>query len=230
MRKKKLLKIVKTIKLPASLIMAKSISTSQLPPNANSRSGNIAPVHQSNLNNIPSAHLRGLGHLGQTVGYGRRHAARRRLVEHEALGPASVLGSQHPRQRVELRRVGRPASVPLGDARGLPVRLLLLLLLVLLDRAGEARGAAHPGHVATPHGPPALLEPLEVELPEAALARLVLRARQLHEALVQGEVVPDRVLELLLPRGVFFFYLSFVQCCWLFALLSGTGYCQAVCK
>lgn len=46
----------------------------------------------------------------------------------------------------------------------------------------------------TTPGPFALLHPLEVQFPEAALARLVLGTRQLHEALVQREIVPDRVL------------------------------------
>lgn len=46
---------------------------------------------------------------------------------------------------------------------------------------------------ATP-GPFALLHPFEIQLPEAALTRFVFGARQLHEALVQREIVPNRVL------------------------------------
>lgn len=47
---------------------------------------------------------------------------------------------------------------------------------------------------ASPARAPSLSQALGVQTPEAALARFVLGARDLHEALVEREVVADRVL------------------------------------
>ena len=80
--------------------------------------------------------------------------------------------------------------VPLGLPRGFQ----------LLLRGMPGPGDAH-RQIGAPLGTPGLLQPLQVELPEAPLARLVLRARHLHEALVQRQVVPDGVLQTLQKIG-----------------------------
>lgn len=131
---------------------------------------------------LAQAHLRRLRHLRQTVRDGGWHATRRSLVQgvgQTAGGRRAAAGGVKSvkrrrrcrRRRCRRRRRGRRRG------RGLP-----------LDAPGPLRERG------TAPGPFALLHPLEIQLPEATLARLVLGTRQLHEALVQREIVPDRVL------------------------------------
>lgn len=131
---------------------------------------------------LAQAHLRRLRHLRQTVRDGGWHATRRSLVQGvgQAAGRrrAAVAGlksvkrrcrCRHRRYRRRRRRGRRGGRLPLHASN--PLR----------DRW-------------TAPGPFAFLHPFEIQLPEATLTRFVLGTRQLHEAFVQREIVPNRVL------------------------------------